>query len=98
MDQKIIISALFEVYGGLLTQKQREIVELYYLCDLSLGEIADIKQISRQSVNDALKTAVRELESYESKLKVLQLKNQLIQFGKTLSENDCKRLTEIIEN
>ena len=45
---------LFDVYGALLTEHQRDICELYYMCDLSLTEIAEQKGISKQSVSDTL--------------------------------------------
>ncbi len=48
---------LFGIYKNLLTEHQKDLFNLYYECDLSLGEIADIKGISRQSVNDAIKKA-----------------------------------------
>ena len=43
---------LFDAYGALLTGHQREVCELYYMCDLSLTEIAEQKGISKQSVSD----------------------------------------------
>ncbi len=55
MDKDLKLIELFGLYGKLLTEHQREIFNLYYECDLSLGEIAEIHEISRQSVNDALR-------------------------------------------
>ena len=45
---------LFDAYGPLLTEHQRELCELYYMCDLSLTEIAEQKGVSKQSVSDTL--------------------------------------------
>ena len=45
---------LYDYYGGMLTQKQRECFEMRYEQDLSLGEIGDILGVSRQAVNDNL--------------------------------------------
>lgn len=59
---------LWDCYGGLLTETQREICELYYECDLSLTEIAEQKSVSKQSVSDALKTSRELLDFYEEKL------------------------------
>ena len=48
---------LWDAYNPLLTVHQREVCELYYLCDLSLTEIAEQKGISKQSVSDTLARA-----------------------------------------
>lgn len=62
------INLLYDFYGNLLTAKQRECLELYYQDDLSLAEIADNTEISRQGVHDLIKRAVRVLERAEQKL------------------------------
>ena len=59
---------LWDAYGPLLTEHQREICELYYICDLSLTEIAEQKGVSKQSVSDALSKSRAILDEYESKL------------------------------
>ena len=45
---------LFDTYGGMLTDKQRECFDMRYNQDLSLGEIAEMMGVSRQAVNDNL--------------------------------------------
>lgn len=64
---------LLDCYGGLLTETQREICKLYYMCDLSLAEIAEQKRISRQSVSDTLKKSRELLDYYEEKLRHSEL-------------------------
>ena len=59
---------LWDSYGALLTETQREICKLYYLCDLSLSEIAELKSVSKQAVSDALKKSRELLDFYEEKL------------------------------
>ena len=49
------MALLFDTYGGMLTEKQRECFDMRYNQDLSLGEIADMMGVSRQAVNDNLK-------------------------------------------
>ncbi len=98
MDEKVIISALLETYGKLLTERQREMAELYYSCDLSLGEIAEIKGVSRQTVSDAVKTAKTELENYEQKLCFNQIKSKLINLSEKVDESISKQIMEIIES
>ena len=59
---------LFDAYGELLTEHQRDICELYYSCDLSLTEIAEQKNVSKQSVSDTLAKSRALLDEYERKL------------------------------
>ena len=59
---------LFDTYSPLLTATQREITDLYFNYDLSLGEIAEQKGVSRQSVSDCLQKCRKQLEQYEEKL------------------------------
>lgn len=59
---------LFDVYGDVLTEKQRELFDLYYNEDLSLAEIAEIAGISRQGVRDGIVRAEHTLTDLENKL------------------------------
>ncbi len=59
---------LWDVYGPLLTETQRAFCELYYLCDLSLSEIAEEKGVTKQSVSDTLKKSRELLDRFEEKL------------------------------
>ena len=61
-------SLLYDFYGELLTQRQKEVMELYNEENLSLAEIAEEFGISRQGVHDALHKAQKALEEYERKL------------------------------
>lgn len=62
---------LLDLYGPLLTAKQRRCMELYFEMDLSLSEIGEDLDISRQGVYDMLNRASKSLESYEDKLQLL---------------------------
>ena len=59
---------LWDLYSPLLTATQREITDLYFNYDLSLGEIAEQKGVSRQSVSDCLQKCRKQLDAYEKKL------------------------------
>ena len=59
---------LFDLYGALLTESQRDVCANYYLCDLSLSEIAEEKGVTKQSVSDTLKKSRELLDHYEEKL------------------------------
>lgn len=63
---------LFDFYQALLTEKQRTYMELYYLDDLSLGEIAESYKVSRQAVYDNIRRTEAMLEEYEEKLKLFE--------------------------
>ncbi len=87
------VNLLFDFYGILLTDRQREIMELYYREDFSLGEIASKYKISRQAVYDALKRSEKTLKKYEKKLKLLDKhdaeKQKIGLILKKLSEWKC---------
>lgn len=70
-EKKIKLGNLYAFYGNLLTEKQQEILRLYCIDDLSLGEISENLGISRQAVYDTLKRSKRILEDYEEKLGLL---------------------------
>ena len=62
------MSLLFDFYGETLTEKQRELFDLYYNGDLSLAEIAEHAGITRQGVRDSIKRAEHALREMEDKL------------------------------
>ena len=68
MEKNLHISALLDVYGAFLGEKQRKLTAYYYNDDLSLSEIADNVGITRQGVRDSIKRAEAQLEEMEEKL------------------------------
>ena len=72
MEEKIEQAYLYDFYGELLNDHQRQIYEDYIFNDLSLGEIASEAGISRQGVHDMIKRCTRTLEGYEKKLHLIQ--------------------------
>ena len=68
MPKNLEISLLLDFYGEMLTEKQREVVEMYYDHDLSLSEIAQHCAITRQGVRDSIKRAENQLLEFEEKL------------------------------
>ncbi len=66
------VNLLMDCYEDLLTDKQRQYLSLYYEEDLSLSEIAEDLQVSRNAVYDQLKRAVASLEEYEAKLHLME--------------------------
>ena len=72
LDKKQRVNLLMDCYLDLLTDKQKDYLNLYYGEDLSLSEIAEELDVSRNAVFDNLKRAVRLLEDYEDKLHLLK--------------------------
>ncbi len=68
MDSIAEASLLYDFYGGLLTERQRQVMALYHEENLSLSEIAEEFHISRQAVHDTLKKAEQTLSAYEETL------------------------------
>jgi len=72
MEKLAKIALLADFYGPLLTEKQRNVWDLHYQQDLSLGEIAELEHISRQAIHDLIKRTERILAEYEDKLGLVQ--------------------------
>ena len=68
MAKDLRISFLLDFYGDMLTETQREVVHAYYNEDLSLAEIAQDREITRQGVRDAIKRAEQQLLEMEDRL------------------------------
>ena len=71
-NDRIRFGSLYEIYGALLTEKQRQCLELYFCEDYSLAEVAEEMQVSRQAIHDLLKRVEQTLEHYEEMLGFLQ--------------------------
>lgn len=77
IEKKERINQLFDIYESLLTEHQVQIFQSYYQDDLSLKEIAEDFNISRNAVHDLLKRVEVMLEDYEAKLHLLDKINEI---------------------
>lgn len=86
LEKTTRMNFLFDFYQALLTDKQRSYMELYYLDDHSLGEIAERYSISRQAVYDNIRRTEAMLEEYEEKLNLFKKFQQRQQVLKQLTD------------
>lgn len=104
MDKHIEISMLWEIYGKLLTEKQYEVLNDYYNNDLSLSEIAENNNISRQGVRDLIKKGESKLFEYEEKLGIMKKTQEneqtiqliLAQLSKIQDDSSDKKIEKIL--
>ena len=105
MDKKVEISMLWQIYGKLLTEKQYEYIDYYYNQDLSLSEIAENDNITRQAVRDIIKKGERKLFEYEEKLLFMKktinqeqkIQRVLWNLTKIQKDSSDKQVTSILE-
>ena len=106
MDKKIEISMLCQIYGKLLTEKQFDYINDYYNNDLSLSELAENYNITRQAARDNIKKGENKLFEYEEKLQIMKttLRNEkkiediLEQITKIKTKYSDKQIAKILEN
>jgi len=106
MEKKVELSVLNEIYGKLLTKKQCEIINDYYNNDLSLSEIAENNNITRQAVRDILKKGEKKLFEYEEKLEAMKrtlnqekkIEKVLLELTKIQGNYSDKKLSNILES
>ncbi len=102
METKVEQAYLYDFYGELLNEHQRQVYEDIVFNDLSLGEIAAEEGISRQGVSDMMKRCTKKLEEYEAKLhlveKFLSVKHDVEQIhGLTKQFDETKEEAIILE-
>lgn len=102
--KSVEMTLLFDLYGELLTKKQQQLFDLYYNEDLSLAEIADLLQISRQGARDGIVRAETLLRGFEETLGLtaaIEQNNQIAALAKQIVDraNDdfTKQLAEQIQ-
>ena len=96
MDEQLTRTMLFDLYGELLTKKQREYFHLHYNEDLSLSEIAESEGISRQGVWDNIRRAEAALQEMEDKTGLIRRFEETRQALEVLSAR-MDRLTALTQ-
>jgi hypothetical protein len=106
LEKRETASRLYEAYQGFLTASQKRLFEDYYVYDLSLGEIAENRKISRSAASDSLNKALAKMRSCENKLCFLSKKEALTGIGEEIKkastpeekEAAIKKLEEYLDN
>jgi hypothetical protein len=78
-EEYVKYNNLFDLYGNLLTDKEKEIFILFYEEDLSMQEIADNLAVSKSFIGKTIKIINKKLDEYESNLHFLDKINKIIE-------------------
>ena len=98
MEKIIERNLLFDFYGDLLTERQRNIYQDAVYGDLSLSELADDYGISRQGVHDQIKRCDKALEDYEQKLHLVERFERIKHYSELLREEAMKSSDNALKN
>lgn len=90
MENDFYFIELFEIYKGLLTETQRETFYSHFFLDLSLAEIAEGQNTSRQSVFDAIKKVKAKLTEYEKELKIKATESEILRIAEGVKDEKIK--------
>lgn len=82
-EKDLRVSVLLDYYSPMLTEKQRDVIDLYYNEDLSLSEIAEHEKITRQGVRDSIKRGEQTLYEMEEKFRLAERSDQ---YGRLIKE------------
>lgn len=97
-SKNLTMSSLLDIYGGLLTEKQRSFLDYYYNDDLSLAEIAENENITRQGVFDVIKRASDQLNNFEKKLRLNERFDSIsVEADKILKGEEANKCAESIK-
>lgn len=96
LDKTERMNQLLDCYAVLLTDKQLDMMNLYYKEDLSLAEIAENCAVTRSAVHDSLKRCEKSLEAYEEKLRMLDKSNQRMEIYQQLRDLHQPEVDELI--
>lgn len=96
MEDSIYLNDLYDYYGELLTEKQQNYFEDYYQNNLTLSEIAENNQISRNAIHKQLKETVDKLNTYEEKLQLYQKQKQIKKLIQELDQEIQNKIIDLI--
>ena len=94
MKEVVYYNNLYDLYGDLLTDKQREYFEDYYFNNLSFSEMAENYNVSRNAVFKQIHIVTDKLEEYENKLKLFEKKEKLLKVIDSVTDKNLKEELE----
>ena len=94
MEEVLYFNELYDLYGELLTEKQREYFEDYYFNNLSFSEMAENYDVSRNAIFKQLHITTDKLEEYEAKLGLLKKKKIIEEIIEEIDDNKIKEMLE----
>jgi len=92
----LYVSALLDVYGVFLSEKQRALTEYYFDDDLSLSEIAENEGITRQGASDLIKRSVAQLKSFEEKCGYCESFLKLKDAAAEIKNGNSEKISELL--
>lgn len=96
MDKNTKLVLLYDYYGDLLTQKQKSYFEDYYFNNLSLSEISENDDVSRNAIHKQLKDVEDKLINYEEKLKIMERNKKIEQLIMNIDEDLKNKIIELL--
>lgn len=92
MEKRDYLIILYDLYGELLNDKQQQYFEEYYFNNLSLGEISENLNISRNAIHKVLQSVEEKLQFYEEKLKLYKKSKIIYDIIEKESSQEIKRI------
>lgn len=96
MENQILLCNLFDYYGELLTDKQKQYFKDYYFDNLTLSELSENYNVSRNAIHKTLKEAEEKLLYYEKILKLLEKNDKIKKIISKLDDNLKNEILELI--
>lgn len=96
MENQLLLCSLYDYYKELLTDKQKMYFEDYYFDNLTLSEMSENYEISRNAIHKSLKEVEEKLTYYEDKLKLYNKSNEIKKIISNLDEETKEKIKELI--
>ena len=94
MEEVLYFNELYDLFSGLLTDKQREYYEDYYFNDLSFSEMAENYEVSRNAIFKQIHIVTDKLNEYEQILKLYEKKKLIMKISNSVSDENIKKQLE----
>lgn len=97
MEKRVKLNMLYDYYKDFFTEKQQEYFEDYYYSNYSLGEIAEVNNVSRNAIHNQLKIVEEKLIEYENNLGLVAKKEKVLALlEKEVSKDLLEQIMEIL--